>query len=84
MILVNLVILVNLANLAILTTLVILANLVVLVILVNLVKMTHCQDHILTENIWFVFSYEEVSPGGTNKRIRGDSATYSASGVLDG
>ena len=57
--LVNLVILPTLANLVILVdrVIVIQVNLVILVILVNvvilmiLVTMTHCQDHILTENI---------------------------------
>ena len=36
--------------------LVILVNLVLLVNLVVLMATTHCQDHILTENIWFVWS----------------------------
>merc|ERR1712074_531817 len=48
---------------------VILANLLVLVILVNLVNlvtMTHCQDHILTENIWFAWS--KTSYSGDKRR----------------
>merc|ERR1712018_590865 len=48
---------------------VILANLLVLVILVNLVNlvtMTHCQDHILTQNIWFAWS--KTSYSGDKRR----------------
>ena len=55
-----------LMNLEIFRNLVILANLVVLVILVNLVTMTHCQDHILTENIWFAWS--KTSYSGDKRR----------------
>ena len=32
-----------------------------LVILVNLVTLTHCQDHVLSENIWFVWSKTSYS-----------------------
>ena len=59
---------------------VILANMVVSVILVNLrniVMMKDCQDHILTENMWFVWSKTSYSgdkrrchqAGRTNERV---------------
>ena len=62
-ILTNLVILVNLAILAVLVIQVILVNPVILVNLVILATMTHCQDHILTENIWFFWSKLSYSGG---------------------
>ena len=52
----------------------------------SLILLTHCQDHILTENIWFVWSWTSYSGdkwrcyrcgtyGRTNKRTREDRAT---------
>ena len=68
MILVNPVILVNLVNLAILVDLAILVNPVILVtwILVNLATLTHRQDHVLSENIWFAWS--KTSCSGDKRR----------------
>ena len=55
---------------------VILANMVVSVILVNLrniVMMKDCQDHILTENMWFVWS--KTSYSGDKRRFHQEGRT---------